>query len=98
MNLPAIASQSPALQAPQLAPFAPVSLGVSEEQKIALLEYWRSVAKRKWAILAFTAVSSVVAGAVALSLTPVYRSTATVLIEVGKGKTLSIEDVYAGTI
>ena len=97
MNVPAIPSPTPVSQASQFAPFAPVSLAVSEEQKLVLIEYWRSVAKRKWAILAFAAVAAVLAGAVALSLTPVYRSTATVLIEAGKGKILSIEDVYAGT-
>ena len=81
MNVPVIPSPTPVSQASQYAPFAPVSLAVSEEQKLVLIEYWRSVAKRKWAILALAAVVAVLAGAVALSLTPVYRSTATVLID-----------------
>lgn len=100
MNVPAIAQQTPGAalpQMPQPAPFAPLSLGVSAEQKLELLEYWRSVTKRKWAILALALVVAVLAAAVALSLTPIYRATATVLIEAGKGKILSIEDVYSGS-
>lgn len=70
---------------------------VSAEQKLELLEYWRSIVKRRWMILGLVAMAALLAGVVAFSLTPVFRSTATVLIEAGKGKILSIEDVYANT-
>jgi capsular exopolysaccharide synthesis family protein len=70
--------------------------GLSEESKLELLEYWRSVTKRKWAILALGVVIAVVAAAIVYALTPVYRSTATVLIEQKPMKVLSIDDVYGG--
>ena len=73
----------------------PASLTVSPEQKLELLEYWRSITKRKWMILALVVVTALLATVVALALTPIYRSTATVLIEAGKAKILSIEDIYS---
>lgn len=72
------------------------SNGLSEESRLELLEYWRSVTKRKWMTLALGLVMAIVAGAIAWTLTPTYRATTTVLIEQGKGKVLSIEDVYSG--
>lgn len=91
MNLPA-----PLSLTPEPLPFRPMSLGVSDEQKLELLEYWRSIQKRKWAILALGLVAALVAGAIAFALTPIYSATATLQIEAGKGKILSIEEVYAG--
>lgn len=86
---------SPAgLQPPQPLPFKPITLAVSDEQRLELLELWRSILKRKWAILGLAFAAAVVAAAVALAITPIYRSTSTLLIEAGKGKILSIEDVY----
>ena len=73
---------------------APSGLGVTPEQKLELLEYWRSITKRKWAILSLGLMVAVLAAVIAYSLTPVYRATATVLIEPGKVKVVSIEEVY----
>lgn len=75
-----------------------ISLHDPEERadKLDLVEYWRSVTKRKWAIFAFGLVVALLAGVVVFALTPVYRSTATVLIEANKNKVVSIEDVYTG--
>ncbi|MEY2890697.1 MAG: hypothetical protein RJA98_605 [Pseudomonadota bacterium] len=98
MNVPVPMTGSP--QLPQLpaplqpAPFAPLSLGVSQEQKVQLLEYWNSIVKRKWPILGLATGVAVLAGVVAYALTPVYQSSATLLIEAGKGKIVSIEEVY----
>lgn len=91
--------QAPAPAHPGFAPppvFAPLNFGVSAEQKLELLELWRSIHKRRWLILGLGLVAAVLAAVVAMALTPIYRSTATVLIEASKGKILSIEDIYAG--
>jgi len=66
------------------------------EEKLELLEYWRSVLKRKKQIIGFGLVVALLAIVIVLVMTPVYRSTATVLIEANKSKLLSIEDVYSG--
>lgn len=66
------------------------------EEQLDLLEYWRSITKRKWAILSFGLVVALLAGVIVFVMTPVYRSTTTVMIEANKAKLLSIEDVYSG--
>ncbi|WP_157314419.1 polysaccharide biosynthesis tyrosine autokinase [Chitinibacter sp. GC72] len=61
-----------------------------------LLEYWRSLNKRKWAIILFALTLAAVATAVVFSIAPSYRSTTTVLIESSRQKILSVEEVYSG--
>lgn len=89
------APNPPAQMAP---PFAPVQLGLSEESKLALLDHWRSIKKRKWPVLGLATALAALGAAVAFSMTPIYRSTATVLIEPGKPKFLSMEDMLGGAM
>lgn len=79
-------------------PFAPVQLGLSEESKLALLDHWRSIKKRKWPVLGLAAAMAALGAAIAFSMTPVYRSTSTVLIEPGKPKFLSMDDMLGGAM
>ncbi|PXW93255.1 capsular exopolysaccharide synthesis family protein [Sphaerotilus hippei] len=88
--------QGPLAMPGQPMPFAPVQLGLSDESKLALLDYWRSIKARKWPILGLATMMALLAAAVAFSMTPIYKSTATVLIEQGKGKVLSFDDMFAG--
>ena len=97
MTRPVPVSPQAALPAQPAPAFAPLGMAVSQEQKLELLEYWRSITKRKWAILGLALMVALLAAVVAYALTPVYRSTATVLIEAGKVKVLSIEDVYTNS-
>lgn len=83
--------QLPQLAAP--AAFAPVQLGLSDESKLALLDHWRTINKRKWPILALALMMAILAAAIGFAMTPIYRSTATVLIEASKAKVLSIDDI-----
>lgn len=104
MTLPTVHQpQQAGLPAP-LGPSMPHNFGaappplfgsVSAEQKLELLEYWRSITKRKWAILGLALAVAVLAAVVSLAMTPIYRATATVLIESGKAKIVSVEDVYS---
>ncbi len=93
-NQPLVLATAP--QAVPTSPFSPLGTGLGEEKKLELLEYWRSITKRKWAILGLGLAVAMVAAAITFALTPVYRSTAALLIEPGKAKLLSIEDVYSG--
>ena len=90
MNQLQIPGQQPQLPVP--APFTPVQLGLSDESKVALLDHWRTITKRKWPILGLALVFAVLAAAIGFAMTPIYRSTATILIESGKAKVLSIDD------
>lgn len=67
-----------------------------QEAKLDFVEYWRTLRKHKWAILAFALVVTLVAGVIAFVSTPIYEAKTTLLIETNKQKVLSIEDVYGG--
>ncbi len=65
------------------------------EETIDFLEYWRAISKRRWSILGLTVLVAILAMLVVSNMRPVYRSTATMLIEQGKSKIVSIEEVYS---
>lgn len=65
------------------------------EERLDLVEYWRAISKRRWVIAGLTLLAAVIAMLVANGIRPVYRSTATILIEQGKSKVVSIEEVYS---
>jgi len=78
--------------------FEPISLSISEDSKLALLDQWRAVTRHKLPILALAAMVMVVAAVIAFALTPIYKATATLMIEPSKGKVVSIDDVYTSGI
>jgi uncharacterized protein involved in exopolysaccharide biosynthesis len=69
--------------------------GPAPESTLALVEYWRAISRRRWSILALTALVAILATLVASNIRPQYRATATLLFEQGKNKTVSIEEVYS---
>ncbi|MEA3156637.1 MAG: polysaccharide biosynthesis transport protein, partial [Betaproteobacteria bacterium] len=75
----------------------PLPAAERQEAEISdLVIYWRSIMKRKWAILGIAIVVSTLAALAALNTTPIYHATATVLIEQNRAKLVSIEEVYSG--
>jgi capsular exopolysaccharide synthesis family protein len=60
-----------------------------------LLEYWRAISRRRWSILGLTILVGLLAFLVASNMTPMYRGMATMLIEQGKSKIVSIEEIYS---
>lgn len=95
MTLPALPPSSNQVT-PANTAFSPISFQVSDDQKLELLEHWRSIRKRKWPILGLSLVASLLAAAISLAMTPIYLGTATVQIEAANSKIVSIEDVYGG--
>ena len=85
---------------PLLDRMAPAPLGSmqapmsGEGETLDLVEYWRSIAKRKWSILGLVLLVCLITTLAVYSMRPTFRSTATVLIEQGKAKVVSIEEVY----
>ena len=65
-----------------------------ERETLDLVEYWRSITKRKWSIFGLVLLVCLITTLVVYSMRPTYRSTTTVLIEQGKSKVVSIEEVY----
>jgi uncharacterized protein involved in exopolysaccharide biosynthesis len=76
------------LQQPDLAPR-------KIEETLDLVEYWRAISKRRWSIIGLTILVSILALLVANNMRPIYRSTVTLLIEQGRSKVVSIEEVYS---
>jgi polysaccharide biosynthesis transport protein len=65
------------------------------EAATALVHNWRSITKRKWSILGLATVITVLAEVIAYTMTPIYRSTVTLMIEQNKTNVVSIEDIYS---
>ena len=57
---------------------------VVEEETPEFVEYWRAIMLRKWSILALVVGSALITTVVVFQMTPVYRSTATVLVDIDK--------------
>ncbi|MBO6565788.1 MAG: lipopolysaccharide biosynthesis protein, partial [Pseudomonadales bacterium] len=66
----------------------------SSLDELDLHRYWTIIWREKWRISVFVAVVFVIAMVVVFSLTPVFRSTATLLIEANSANVVSIEEVY----
>jgi capsular exopolysaccharide synthesis family protein len=67
----------------------------SPGQTLDIVEYWRAISKRRWSILGLTVLVAILATLVVSSMRPMYRGAATLLIEQGKNRTVSIEEVYS---
>src|SRR5689334_30757 len=64
-------------------------------ETLDIVEYWRAISKRRWSILGLTVLVTVLAALIASSVRPSFRGTTTLLIEQGKSKVVSIEEVYS---
>ena len=67
-----------------------------KEDRVELVEYWRSISRRKWSVMGLALAITLLVAVIVYAIKPVYRSTATILIETGKSKVVSVEEVYGG--
>jgi len=65
-----------------------------QDEEIDLIKLLFTILHYKWSILALAITVSVLAAMWAYSLVPIYRATASLLIESEEAKVISIEDVY----
>jgi len=65
----------------------------SQEQAIDLKAYWTVVMKSKWKILAFSFLITILVAVVVSGLTPIYRSSTSLLLEAHTDNTVSIDSV-----
>jgi capsular exopolysaccharide synthesis family protein len=66
-----------------------------EIESLDLVRYWRAIARNKWRILSLALLVGLLATLYAYSLTPVYRGTATVLVEGSRpAKSAAAEELY----
>jgi succinoglycan biosynthesis transport protein ExoP len=78
----------------RLQPLDPSVPQPKSEESIDFVEYWRALSKRRWSILGLTALVAILAFLVVSNMRPIFRGTTTLLIEQGKNKIVSIEEVY----
>lgn len=64
------------------------------DDEIDLLQLWHSIWQRKGSIVTLVLVVAMLSTLVVLSITPIYRAAATLLIEQKAAKVVSIEQVY----
>jgi capsular exopolysaccharide synthesis family protein len=65
------------------------------EESLDIVEYWRAITKRRWSILGLTVLVAILTLLIMSNVRPSYRGTVTLLIEQGKSKIVSIEEVYS---
>ncbi len=66
----------------------------TEEEVIDLRDYWRTITSHKGSIFGLAFVFAIASALIVFSIKPVYRSTATLLIEPDSNNVVSIEEVY----
>jgi capsular exopolysaccharide synthesis family protein len=69
-----------------------------ERKEIDVLEYWHIILKRKWILVTFAAVLVVFVAIFSFTSTPLYRATASIMIEEPSSNMLNIQDImgYGG--
>ncbi|MGD1009334.1 MAG: polysaccharide biosynthesis tyrosine autokinase [Candidatus Aminicenantales bacterium] len=65
----------------------------ANRKEIDILEYWRIVIKRKWVLVTFASVLVVFVAVLSFTATPLYRATATILIDEPSASLVNIQDV-----
>ena len=65
-----------------------------DEEVIDLRQYWRTLMRNKWGIIGLAFIVTVLTVLVVFSMKPVYKATATLLIESQQANVVSIEEVY----
>ncbi|HEY3699400.1 MAG TPA: polysaccharide biosynthesis tyrosine autokinase [Spongiibacteraceae bacterium] len=63
-------------------------------EEVDLRRYWSMVYRRKWSILAFSLAAAAAAAGISSLLDPIYRASATVMIEAQQANVVTIQDVY----
>ena len=67
---------------------------MEKEREIDLLEYWKTIVKRKWVIVGFAAILMLSVGIITFNIVPKYKAMTTLLIKEEGSKMLSIEDEF----
>jgi len=65
-----------------------------KKKEVDLMEYWSVIVKRKWVLITFAGSLIFFVGIFSFLATPKYKSTATLLIEEGSSRILSIEEAF----
>ena len=67
---------------------------LAQQEEIDLRQYWATINRHKWGIAGLAFVITLLTALVVFSMEPVYRATATLLIESQEANVVSIEEIY----
>jgi capsular exopolysaccharide synthesis family protein len=68
----------------------------SQEPKEAeLRDYWKVILKRKWTIISFTSIVLIATGLMIFTMTPIYRSTATIQINKENPQVVDFKEIFS---
>lgn len=72
-----------------------IQVSYPEEKEVNLRDYWRVIQKRRWTILAFFIIVVVTTAIFTFTMRPIYRGTATILINKENPQILDFKEVFA---
>ena len=72
----------------------PTDVDWETDDPIDLRHYWNIINRRKWAIVGLALAVGLLTMLIVFAMTPIYRASATLLIESQEAKVVSIEEVY----
>jgi len=79
-------------QPPQPAYTSPSS---QEPKEAELRDYWKVILKRKWTIISFTFIVLIATGVMTFTMTPIYRSTATLQINKENPQVVDFKEIFS---
>jgi len=68
---------------------------LDEANSLDIVQYWKAISKRRWSILALMILMTILATLIVFAVKPLYKGAAVLLIEQGKNKVVSIEEIYS---
>jgi capsular exopolysaccharide synthesis family protein len=64
-------------------------------KEVDLMDYWRVIVRRKWIVVALAGALVIITGIFSFLATPIYKSSATLLIEEESSRILSIDEAFS---
>jgi uncharacterized protein involved in exopolysaccharide biosynthesis len=90
-QVPAVLSEE-YYQPSQPAYISPSSQGPKE---VELRDYWKVILKRKWTIISFTFIVLIATGVMTFTMSPIYRSTATIQINKENPQVVDFKEIFS---
>jgi succinoglycan biosynthesis transport protein ExoP len=70
------------------------SFSSQEPKEAELRDYWKVILKRKWTIISFTFIVLIATGVMTFTMTPIYRSTATIQINRENPQVVDFKEIF----
>jgi capsular exopolysaccharide synthesis family protein len=66
-----------------------------EPKEVELRDYWKVILKRKWTIISFTFIVLIATGVMTFTMSPIYRSTATIQINKENPQVVDFKEIFS---